>query len=195
MVGGFAHINAGTRVRGQRFGGSILEAGLGGVRSSSLDNGRLSVCLPRAVFTSRARGGQRWNGTAPDFTIKLGIEHQGHQPSGSRARLVGAACTQSARIEGSIPTLGRISPHKHAVVTEQVKTSWKASASLLPVSDLGTHSSDDPRRSVNRHAWRRIASRRRRLTVHWSANHPEKTAMPQQGRYSATQTCRLWTPR
>ena len=132
----------------------------------SLDDGHLPICLPRAVFTSRVRGGQRWNGTAPDFTITLGIEHQGHQPSGSRARLVGAACTQSARIEGSIPTLGWISLHQHAVVTEQVETSWKASASVLPVSDLGTHSSDDPRRSVNRNAWRRIASRRRRLTVH-----------------------------
>ena len=62
-------------------------------------------------------------------------------------------------------TPGWISAHQHAVVTEQVKTSWKASASLWPISDLDTHSSDDPRRGVNRNAWRRIDSRRRRLTV------------------------------
>ena len=94
-----------------------------------------------------------------------------------------------------MPTLGWISLHQHAVVTEPVKTSWKALASLLPVSDLGIHSSDDLRRSVNRNAWRRIASRRRRLTVHWSAIYSKKTGMPKQGRYSATQTCRLWNPR
>lgn len=54
---------------------------------------------------------------------------------------------------------------------------------------------DDLRRSVNRNGWRRTASRRRRLTVHFSPIQSEKTAMPQQARYGATQTCRLWTPR
>ena len=62
-------------------------------------------------------------------------------------------------------TPGWISAHQHAVVTEQVKTSWKMSAQLWPVSDLCTHSPDLPRRGVNRNAWRRIDSRRRRLTV------------------------------
>ena len=54
---------------------------------------------------------------------------------------------------------------------------------------------DDPRRSVNRNAWRRLASRLHRLPVHCSPIYSEKTAMPQQGRYSATQICRLWTSR
>ena len=163
--------------------------------SSSLDIGCVSICLPGATFTSRACGGQRWDGTPPDFIITVGGDHQNHQPSGSRARLVGAPPTQSARIDASILTCGCISPHRHAVVTEQVRRSPKASASLLTVSDLGTRGSDPRRRGVNRNGWRRIDSRRRRLTIRCTPIHRGKAAMPQEGRYIATQACRLWAPR